>query len=229
MSFLFPATCILCNASSKRKLDLCLACETDLPFLKNYCMRCAHPLPEGQIICGTCLNNPEASPIRAFALFYYQAPIKQLLLSLKFNNRLVNAKILGELLANYLDDQYQNQDKPEVIIPMPLHPIRLRERGYNQALELARPIAKKLKIPIDKSSVERIKNTLAQARLPTKKRTQNIKQAFSVNKTKMKHYKYVAVIDDVITTGNTATELCKILYQEGVEKIDVWCTAKAHF
>jgi len=229
MSFLFPSTCILCNALSKCKLDLCAACTNDLPFLKNCCMRCAQPLPEGQTVCGACLNNPLPFLIRTFALFYYQTPIKQLMLSLKFNNCLVNAKILGELLANYLYNQYQNQDKPEMIIPVPLHPSRLRERGYNQALELARPIAKKLKIPIDKSSAKRTKNTIAQALLPAKKRAQNIKQAFDVNEAKIRHYKHVAVIDDVITTGNTATELCKILYQNGVNKIDVWCTAKAHF
>lgn len=229
MSFLFPSTCILCNALSDRKLDLCSACENDLPFLKNCCLRCAQSLPEGQTICGVCLNNPLPVAVQTFALFNYQAPIKQLLLSLKFNNRLVNAKILGEMLANYLDDKYKNQDKPEVIIPVPLHPARLHERGYNQALELARLVAKKLKIPIDKCSAKRIKNTLAQALLPAKKRTQNIKQGFDIDKVRVMPYKHVAVVDDVITTGNTATELCKTLYRVGINKIDVWCVAKAHF
>ncbi|CAL7963392.1 competence protein ComFC [Gammaproteobacteria bacterium] len=229
MSYLFPSTCILCGAASNRKLDLCTACENDLPFLKNCCTRCARPLPEGQTVCGACLNNPLPFLIRTFALFYYQTPIKQLMLSLKFNSHLVSAKILGDLLASYLCHQYKNQEEPEVIIPVPLHFTRLRERGYNQALELVRPIAKKLKIPIDKSSTKRIKNTIAQALLPAKKRVQNIKQAFDVNEEEIRHYKHVAVIDDVITTGNTATELCKILYQNGVNKIDVWCVAKAHF
>ena len=212
INYLFPSTCIFCGATSSHKLDLCVACENDLPFLQ--------PLPKGQAICGA---------FRTFALFYYQTPVKQLMLGLKFNNRLVNAKIFGELLASHLYYQYQNQEKPEVIIPMPLHFTRLRERGYNQALELARPIAKKLKIPIDKSSAERTKNTIAQALLPAKKRAQNTEQAFCVNKAKIKRYKHVAVVDDVITTGNTATEFCKMLYQNGVNKIDVWCVAKAHY
>jgi ComF family protein len=196
-----------------------------LPFLKDCCIRCAQPLSEGQSVCGACLKNkPE---FKVFAMFHYKTPIDQLILGLKFNNRLVNAKILGELLASYLKEQYQNQSKPEVIIPVPLHHERLRERGYNQALELARPIAKRLKIKIDYSSVIRTKNTLAQARLSAKKRKQNIKQAFNVEK--IKNYKHVAVIDDVITTGNTATELCEILYKKGIGKIDVWCCAKAYF
>jgi ComF family protein len=226
MNFLFPPTCILCGAPSNRKIDLCIACANDLPFLKNYCIRCAQPLSEDQTLCGACLNN-QLTFIRTFALFHYQTPIDQLILGLKFNNRLVNARILGGLLANYLCDQYQSKDEPEAIIPVPLHSARLCERGYNQALEIARPIAKKLKIKIDYSSVVRIKDTSAQASLPAKKRRQNIKQAFSVEK--IKSYKHVAVIDDVITTGNTAMELCKVLYQNGISKIDIWCCAKSHF
>lgn len=209
MSLLFPSTCILCNTPSKRNLDLCVACEAELPIIKQI-----------------YLSNAMSFSARIFALYHYQAPIQQLILGVKFNNRLVNAKILGELLASYLCDQYRNQDKPEIIIPVPLHPKRLRERGYNQALELARPVAKKLKIQINKSAVERIKNTLAQAVLPAKNRAQNLKQAFSINANSLRGYKHVAVIDDVITTGNTAAELCKTLYQEGIHRIDIWCLAK---
>jgi ComF family protein len=226
MCFIFPSSCVFCNDLSRRKLDLCAACENELPFLQNYCTCCAQPLVEGQVICGNCLNN-RLTFIKTFVLFHYQTPIDQLILGLKFSNRLINAKVLGELLANYLADQYRIQAKPEIIIPVPLHSARLRERGYNQAFELARPIAKKLKIPIDKTNVVRIKNTAAQALLPAKERAQNIKRAFSV--TKMKKYKHVAIIDDVITTGNTIIELSKTLHQAGVEKIDIWCCAKAHF
>ena len=184
------------------------------------------PLSETQTVCGSCLNN-QLSQVQTVTLFHYHPPIDNLLLSLKFNNRLVNAKILGELLASHLYAQYQAKDKPEIIIPVPLHPQRLRERGYNQALELARPIAKRLKIKIDKSKVVRVKNTLAQALLPAKKRERNIKQAFSIMK--KRSYKHVAIIDDVITTGNTVAELGKMLYWDGANKIDVWCCAKACF
>lgn len=227
MSFLFPSTCVLCNDLSNRKLDLCVACEKDLPFLKHCCSRCGQSLLEGQDICGSCLSNPLPFAVRFFALFHYQTPVKQLMLSFKFNNRLVNGKILGEMLAEYLYERYQNHDKPEIIIPVPLHPIRLRERGYNQALELARPVAKKLKIEINKTYAKRKKNTLAQALLPAKERLQNVRKAFEVEASKLNEYKHVAVIDDVVTTGNTATELCKTLYREGIVKIDIWCLAKA--
>lgn len=226
-NFLFPSICAFCNINSNREIDLCTTCEQDLPFLKNYCLYCAQPLPEKQIVCGHCLKN--RPPItRIFSLFHYQTPIDQLIVGLKFNNRLVNAKILGTLFANYLHGYYQKHDtKPEIIIPVPLHPNRLYERGYNQALELARPIAAMLQIPINHQLIKRIKNTQAQSLLSAKKRGQNINQAFTIIKN-LKH-EYVAIVDDVITTGSTIVELCKTLRQQNVKKIDVWCCAKAHF
>lgn len=225
LSFLCKHTCVFCDASTNRKLDLCCACEHDLPFLQNSCVRCARPLPVGKKICGSCLNSSPCN-INTTALFQYQSPIDQLILNLKFRDNLVSAKVLGELLGDHLSNQYLDEIRPEIIIPMPLHPMRLRERGYNQALELARPIARKLNIPIDKFSVQRIKNTTAQAKLSAKEREQNVKRAFEVTGSfKAKH---VAVIDDVITTGNTVAELCNALHRSGVNKIDVWCCAKAN-
>lgn len=218
--------CIFCDTLSKRKIDLCIACEDNLPVLKNYCTRCAEPLPEGQDICGSCLDNSSLI-IKTTALFCYQSPIDQLITNLKFGNNLIGAKILGELLARCLFEQYKDKTKPEIIVPVPLHPDRLRERGYNQALELVKPAAEKLQIPIDKFRVKRVKNTLAQAMLSAKERKQNIKEAFFVSPEFQ--YQYVAVMDDVITTGNTITELCKSLGGCGVKQIDIWCLAKRPF
>ena len=209
MHFLFPATCILCGNLSRRKLDLCSACEDDLPFIKNDDL-IAKRLTRTQII----------------TLFHYHPPIDSLLLGLKFSNRLLHANVLGRLLANYLDAYYQQHEKPEIIVPVPLHRLRLQESGYNQALELARPIEKRLKIKIAKFKAKRIKNTLAQAQLPAKQREQNITQAFQLATKPI--CKHLAVIDDIITTGSTVNELCQLFYQEGVTKIDIWCCAQAH-
>jgi ComF family protein len=227
MDFFCKHTCIFCDTLSYRKIDLCAACESDLPTLKIYCAKCAKPLPAGQDVCGACLANSLLSAVNVTALFYYQSPVDQLIANLKFGNNLIGAKILGELLANHLYKKYQNRAKPEIIIPVPLHSSRLRERGYNQALELARPVAEKLQIPIDKFCVRRVKNTQPQARLIAKERQQNIKKAFGVIPDL--NYHHVAVVDDVVTTGNTITELCKLLFGVGVKKIDVWCCAKSLF
>lgn len=137
------------------------------------------------------------------------------------------AKILGKILADHLQQHYQQKEiKPQMIIPIPLHKKRLRKRGFNQALEIAKIVAKQLEIPIDRFSCIRIRNTNPQTTLPPGDRRKNIRRAFTT-----KHrinYKYVAVIDDVITTGSTMQEFCKMLSKNGVEQIDVWCCAKTH-
>ena len=172
-------------------------------------------LKEDQKIYGNFLN--------IIALFNYQFPIDQLIIEMKFKRKLINAKIFGDLLANHLCNHYKQHKKPQMIIPVPLHYLRLRERGYNQALELAKQVKKRLKIPIDKANIIRIKNTEPQTLLNAKKRKNNLKHAFKVIKSLP--YKHVAIIDDVITTGNTIKELCKSLQQEGIAKIDIWCCA----
>lgn len=209
VKLLLPQICMMCNALTKRERDLCVECEHSLPFLRQ------------------CTDNFLLPGVRIFTLFHYQEPIQEWILGLKFSGRLLHAQIIAELFADYLAQQYQHQEKPQVIIPVPLHHYRLRERGYNQALELARPIAKRLGIPIDKSSAARIKHTKAQAQLTAIARSQNIKQAFAVNFAQLKQYNHVAVLDDVITTGSTAAEFCKNLFASGINKIDIFCAAKA--
>ncbi|KPJ67439.1 MAG: hypothetical protein AMJ43_04045 [Coxiella sp. DG_40] len=202
LHYLLPGTCVLCNMLSYRDQDLCRSCEADLPWVD------------------TLSNN-------IIALFYYQYPIDHLISALKFANKLIYAKVLGELMANKLVDSYRCESLPEVIIPVPLHKYRLRERGYNQALELARPIAKQLNIPIDFSSCVRVKHTEAQTLIPAKLRQKNVKNAFEVSKNFSAQH--VAIIDDVITTGNTVRELSNVLLQFGVSRIDVWCCAKTNY
>jgi ComF family protein len=119
---------------------------------------------------------------------------------------------------------YHNQPLPSLIIPVPLHPKRLRERGFNQALEIAKPISKKLKIPIDKKSCYRIRHTAAQSGLSQSDRLKNLANAFEMKKPLIA--KHIALIDDVMTTGQTLMELANLLYKNGVEKIDIWCCAK---
>ena len=200
LQYLMPATCILCGMPSKRQQDLCADCEADLPWIES-------PLPNNTI-----------------TLFHYQEPINHLITALKFHSKLISAKILGELMAKKLALHYQHHELPELIIPVPLHKKRLRERGFNQALELARPIAKMLNIPIDFNSCIRIKHTAAQSLMPAKQRTKNIHNAFTLHKNLTN--KHIAIIDDVITTGNTVNELSKILYKANIEKIDIWSCAK---
>lgn len=114
---------------------------------------------------------------------------------------------------------------PECIIPVPLHRRRLRQRGFNQALEIAKPLAKKLQLPVDFKTCIRTKHTRPQSELSAKKRQQNIKNAFTLKKPITA--KHVAIVDDVMTTGNTVTELSALLRNNGVTTIEIWCCARA--
>lgn len=219
--WLLPTFCTLCHSTTIYKA-VCDACYQELPWQDGACDRCGLPLLEAQI-CGQCLKTPPFYE-NTICLFHYQTPIDKFILSLKFAEKLSYAKLLGELMAEKLADYYQNHNKPDVIIPVPLHPQRLKERGYNQALEIARPVAKKLKILLEPTYCKRVVATLPQSSTHAKERKRNIKNAFKVNGTLQA--KHVAIIDDVITTGSTVNELSKVLKKADVKNIDVWCCAR---
>ena len=224
---LLPPSCILCGSKAEER-DLCQACEQDIPRIAQACTRCALPLPTHTPVnqlCGKCLQEPPVFN-KVYALFPYQKPIDNLITRLKFQGNLVYAKVLGELMANYLQVEYKEKRLPEYLIPVPLHRKRLRERGFNQAVELARPIVKRLDIPLMLKSCQRVKATVAQINLPAADRRTNLRNAFNVTSTITA--KHVAIIDDVVTTGSTIVELSRSLQAVGVERIDIWCCARTN-
>ncbi len=114
---------------------------------------------------------------------------------------------------------------PECIVPVPLHPARLRERGYNQALELARPLARSLGIRLEKNLVQRVRQTRPQTELKLASRAANLHQAFRLKRPP--NYRHIALVDDVITSGHTVNALACEFLREGVEKVEVWAIARA--
>lgn len=223
-TWLFPHRCILCSNLSDRPQDLCEACFQELPRPQNPCSICAIPLPEtGSTLCPTCITFKPPYH-KAHTLLMYEMPITRLILELKFKAALMHAKVLGELLAEQLPHWYKNKPFPTSLIPMPLHHQRLQERGFNQALEIARPVAKKLKIALHADDCLRKKMTLAQATLTKDERMKNVKNAFIIKKNW--NNAHIAVIDDVMTTGSTMNEFCQTLAHNGAGLIDVWCVAR---
>jgi ComF family protein len=226
INWLMPSACILCGDRSHQNIDLCKGCYQDLPWLTVSCKVCALPLGNNAFqdnTCGNCLQKPPPFQ-RTIALWNYQTPLDYLITSFKFNHRLVYAKLLGELMAVHLQKFYEKTDLPECIIPIPLHKLRLRQRGFNQAVELVKPVSKKLGLKIDLKSCERRRATQAQASLMANERLNNIKNAFQIDENFKA--KYVVVVDDVVTTGHTITEFCLQLRNAGVARIDVWCCAR---
>lgn len=222
-----PPICVLCGEVGIHLpmgvRDLCLACQKSLPWVESQCARCALPLSVTAVeaLCGRCQTQPPAFE-SCLSPFRYHVPVDHLLQGLKFNGRLAQARLLGELMADWLGSVVESP--PDQLIPVPLHADRLRERGFNQAVELAHPIAKHFGLPLNLHGVRRILATPPQSDLSRKERLKNIRGAFEVVRPVRGH---VAIIDDVMTTGSTADELAKTLLRAGAERVEVWVCARA--
>lgn len=179
-------------------------------FKKTFCKRCTQYTPFFH---------------QAQALFHYRAPVDGFITRLKFKHDLAIAQVLGSLMAEKMRVAYREGPVPEFILPVPLHAKRLIERGFNQSLELARPVSQRLGIALDYTSCQRIHSTLPQAGLSAQARARNVEGAFAIRKNfKARH---VCLIDDVMTTGHTLSVISEVLYQQGVKRIDIWCGARA--
>jgi ComF family protein len=140
----------------------------------------------------------------------------------KFRSRLNLARLLGQCLADALRER--GAEMPDLILPVPLHAKRLRERGYNQALEVARALGRELSLPVDARSCARVLSTPPQAGLEQKVRRRNVRGAFRV--VRSPDADRVAILDDVVTTGSTVSELTRVLLTAGVDRVDVWAVAR---
>lgn len=220
---LLPSRCALCLAPDPSDLHLCRDCRTDLPWLETGCPRCALPLSAPGQPCGHCQTQPpgfERSFDRTVALFQYAPPIDHLIQQFKFGQGLHLARLFAALLAERLRDSA----RPDCIIPVPLHPNRQRARGFNQALEIARPLARHLGCALDYQSCRRARATPAQSLLHATQRRRNLRGAFTL--THPLGARHVALVDDVMTTGSTLNALAETLRASGVEMIDVWVCAR---
>lgn len=218
---LLPPTCLLCGAAGEPERDLCAGCRADLPLNEPACRRCGAPLVGDGEICGGCLQQPP--PVeRAFAPLLYQPPVDYLIKELKFNGRLACARLLGEWLGAALERR--GGPWPEAIIPVPLHGSRLRERGFNQSLELGRFVARRLQVALEPAAVQRIRRTTPQVELKAEARSDNVRGAFAV--VRPVSLRHVAILDDVVTTGSTVYEIARVLRAAGVEKIEAWACAR---
>jgi ComF family protein len=216
---LLPAQpCLLCGAKSHVGL-CCAACDAELPRLTEaHCPICALPTADSRV-CGECLKQPPAFD-HTVAAFTYNFPLDRLILALKFRERLILTNFLADALAQRI------ATLPECIVALPLHPARLRERGFNQSLLLARRISRHLGIPLHADACERVRNTPPQSSLPWKERDKNMRQAFTCKSGTGLRGKHVAIVDDVMTTGASIGELARALKQAGAREVSAWVVAR---
>ena len=212
--YILKQNCLLCASPQANSHALCAACLNDLPYSPaTSCPQCG--LSSNSLICGSCLNSPPDFDITR-AVFIYAFPIDAMMQRYKYGDALHISRTFGQLLAEKVAI-----NSVDLIIPMPMHPARLKERGFNQALEIAKVFSKD---KLDFTSAIRQKLTPPQASLPFKERVKNIKGAFQVNDDLTG--KRVAIVDDVMTTGASLNELAKTLKKAGASNVECWVIAR---
>lgn len=182
-------------------------------------------------MCGECLKS-EPPFDAAFVPYLYEHPLDLLMTKLKFGHSLAAGRVLAELWARSLREALRIgsiASLPHAIVPVPLHSARLRERGYNQALELAKPLAREFGIALIPDLLQRTRTTAAQSNLDAVSRRKNLRGAFEAgtNLLAPKTPRHIVVLDDVMTTGTTLRECARTLKRAGVARVDVWALARA--
>ncbi len=213
---LVPQSCQLCGAEASGGA-LCAPCLADLPWLpRARCSVCATPLTSGSV-CGACLDRPPRFD-RVEAVFAYCFPVNALIHAFKYGGRLALARMLGEQVARNVTRGV------DAIVPMPLAPGRLAERGFNQALEIARVVAARTGIRLLRDACRKVADTPPQAALPWKERARNVRRAFVCDARLAG--RRIAVVDDVLTTGATLNELARVLRKAGATEVVGWVVAR---
>lgn len=218
---LCPNVCLLCDKPTDGAL--CANCAAELPYLDKTCTRCALPLDEqdnDSLTCGECLADPPAFD-RILAPFRYAEPIDQMIGRFKYQHSLPTGRVLGEYLAQHVAAHTPSVD---LLLPVPLHTSRLRQRGFNQSAELAHWLNRHSKIPWRADVLARQQPGEDQRGASRKQRQKQVRQVFAIKATHIP--KRIALVDDVVTTGATARTIAKLLRKSGVEYIEVWAVAR---
>ncbi|TAL82939.1 MAG: ComF family protein [Rhodanobacter sp.] len=219
--FVLPLRCLLCGGAGAADMDLCAACATELPRNRACCSRCALPLATSAALCGECQRRLPPWDA-AWAPFRYGWPLDRLESRFKFGADLAAGRVLSRLWLR----EPCPIPLPPWLVAVPLHRSRLRQRGYNQALELARPLAREFGISLRHDVLRRLRRTDPQTELDARARRHNVRRAFALHPG-LQMPTHVAILDDVMTTGATLAECTRLLKRHGVQRVDVWALARA--
>jgi ComF family protein len=214
---LFGQDCLLCGAAAGDRV-ICDACAQGLPMHTGGCARCAVAL-EQPGVCGECLRRTPSFD-GACAIFEYRFPVDRLIHRFKFAADLA----VGRWLSVQLADRMLEEPRPDLIVAPPLTPERLRRRGFNQAVEIAKVMATRLRVPCAIAGLEKVRETAPQPGLGRRQRRANLRRAFRCRL--RLSGEHVALIDDVMTTGATADALARVLKAAGAGRVSVWAVAR---
>ena len=230
VDFFFPPKCALCGQIPEdHRPDLpCASCRQRIPPVSPpRCPGCGVPFeaPGDDHLCSACLTERRFFSV-ARAMGIYEGWIAETLSRFKYHGASHLAIPLGNFMAECHDPDLL-WSAIDLLIPVPLHPHRLRQRGFNQSLLLARQIGRRHSIPVDFLSLERTRVTVPQVELSGAERKKNLYGAFRIRKKENIHQKHILLVDDVFTTGATARECSKVLLRAGAKKVDVITCARA--
>jgi ComF family protein len=219
-------TCLLCDEPAEAEMPMCVACETELPWLSDHCITCALPLPAAGLTCGECLLEPPAFE-QVVVPWLYGFPVDSLITRFKHNAKWPFGRLLADVLGQYLQHRFEEGlPRPDGLLPVPLASKRLRRRGFNQAAMLARWLSTALELRCEETVLRRIKDTDAQQVLDAKSRKRNLRDAFGLMPDAQVRGRHLALVDDVLTTGATAQALARLLMDAGAARVDVYCLAR---
>lgn len=218
-----PSLCAVCHQWGRERV--CAACIARFARRLPRCARCAIEVPDGVSVCGACIANPPAFD-HALAAVDYAFPWDGLIARFKFHDAIDLAAAFARRIVEA--QRASGLPAPSLIVPVPLSGARLRERGFNQAWELARRAAGELRCAADATLLLRVKDTPHQLALPLERRAGNVRGAFAVEPLRRRelHERCVAVVDDVVTTGATGAEIARVLRDSGAAQVQIWAFAR---
>ncbi|WP_434927492.1 ComF family protein [Shewanella sp. HL-SH5] len=242
-----PNRCLLCQQRIEQQgyaklfdgqvlTGVCQHCLVSGLYQTEVCLGCAKPLVQLQEYCGQCMAS---LPIKVIAPCSYHQGLGQLVSAIKYQRQIAALQVLAQQLAYRIQQLVKHGliELPQVIIPVPLHSNRLRQRGFNQAWLIAKQLSTMLDLPLDDQFIFRLQDTQPQAGLNGKQRRDNCHQAFALMASlepdlaselvpKQSCYQHVALVDDVVTTGTTINEIAALLKQHHIAS-QTWCLARA--
>jgi ComF family protein len=219
----FPPSCAFCNSSrAEFRTGICTSClESVRRVSEPFCTQCGLPVPGLSLqesgLCGRCLIKPPPYRKARYAV-YYEGPLRDALISFKFGRALDVSRTLSHFMVEAFHKHFSS-DEFDIIIPVPLHQSRLLQRGFNQAVILGHHIAASTGLPLERSTLLKVKDTPPQVGLPRAQRVANLRNSFATKDTGKIRGKRVLLVDDVATTGSTLTEAAKTLMKSGATTV----------
>ena len=233
LNIVLPPLCHICRIVTTTATDnndkICTSCTDDMePMAGPLCRVCGaafHSISDNNTyekaegrLCGECILTPPSFE-RALSALAYRGPLRTAIHRFKYNGETRLAKVLGALMVTGAPLNVLETNNIDMVMPIPLHRKRLRERGFNQSLLLAGIVARAAGATVDHKSLRRVRHTTPQIELSGKERAMNVRGAFEVSSRVTLKAKTVLIIDDVYTTGSTIGECAKILKKEGARVI----------